>query len=64
MVHLIYVTYIMIYLSDTSDLDHDLSDPSVRNMGYIMIYLIYLSDLSDLDHDLSDLSVPHIWSGS
>ena len=43
----------LVYLSDLPDLDHHLSDPSVRTIWYIMIYLIYLSVRSDLDHDLS-----------
>ena len=43
----------IIHMPDIFDLDHDLHDPSVRTIWYIMIYLIYLSDLSDLDHYLS-----------
>ena len=54
----------MIYLSDTSDLDHDLSDLSVRTMWYTIIHVICLSDLSDLDHDLYDPSARHFSSRS
>ena len=63
-----------IYLSDKSDLDHDLSICSIH-LIWIMICLIYLSDTSDLehyifdltdlfefDHDLPDISVRSTWS--
>ena len=44
------------YLSDTSDLDHDISFFFSIYLIWSMICPFSLSDISDLEHDVSDLS--------
>ena len=57
MIYLIYPSVLsdLIYLSDTYDLDHDLSTYlfDLCDLGHD---LSDLSDISDLDHDVSDLT--------